>query len=266
MRNYVISEKYRQDNATGSKGAQKKYYRNGYWYKLDGRTLESANEHLVSLILASSNISDYVYYEVCTINSIRGCRSKSFIDETKEIFYTADYIIQSLYSINNAQDYVWKVSSSISDRFSFLVNALNVFTKNSIDNSDYIKTLLYLDLFICNRDRHFGNFGLIFDYRTRKYRPAPNFDNGLSCLCNDLLVYNECNKDIEFMVNQQTAKTISGSFVAQIQAVSSIGTYKSPFKIDFQKLESLIKNDLYVTNLQKEFLAYQYKQLKNIYI
>ena len=39
--NYIIENKYKVISEQGSKGQQEKYYRNGYWYKLDSRYYES---------------------------------------------------------------------------------------------------------------------------------------------------------------------------------------------------------------------------------
>lgn len=39
--NYTIENKYNVISEHGSKGQQEKYYRNGYWYKLDSRYYES---------------------------------------------------------------------------------------------------------------------------------------------------------------------------------------------------------------------------------
>lgn len=43
--------------------------------------------------------------------------------------------------------------------------------------------MMIFDSLICNKDRHYGNFGYLYDTRTgRLLRPAPLFDNGCSLL------------------------------------------------------------------------------------
>lgn len=48
---------------------------------------------------------------------------------------------------------------------------------------DELASMLVFDALICNEDRHFGNFGLLFDSRTNDMiGPAPLFDHGMSLL------------------------------------------------------------------------------------
>ena len=43
--------------------------------------------------------------------------------------------------------------------------------------------LVICDAVICNKDRHYGNFGFLIDNNTGQWlRPAPIFDNGRSLL------------------------------------------------------------------------------------
>ena len=62
-----------------SKGTQKKYYDNGYWYKENLTGSEGFAEELASEILKCSNLSNFVEYKQCKVNNRSGCRSKNFL-------------------------------------------------------------------------------------------------------------------------------------------------------------------------------------------
>ena len=51
----------------------------------------------------------------------------------------------------------------------------------SVADGEELKSMLVFDALIYNEDRHFGNFGVLMDSKTRKFtRAAPIFDNGVS--------------------------------------------------------------------------------------
>ena len=62
-----------------SKGTQKKYYDNGYWYKENLTGSEGFAEELASEILKCSNLSNFVEYKQCKVNNRSGCRSQNFL-------------------------------------------------------------------------------------------------------------------------------------------------------------------------------------------
>lgn len=62
-----------------SKGTQKKYYDNGYWYKENLTGSEGLAEELASEILKCSSLSNFVEYKQCKVNNRSGCRSQNFL-------------------------------------------------------------------------------------------------------------------------------------------------------------------------------------------
>ena len=86
----VIMEEELTSSGVGytSKGNQMKWYQNGTWYKADGFGYESLAETVVSRLLRSSTIGDFVLYEPVNIrfreNEYRGCRSLNFKKEQEE--------------------------------------------------------------------------------------------------------------------------------------------------------------------------------------
>lgn len=101
--NYVIDKRYILKEERSSCGCQIKYSRNGYWYKLDSSYNEGMNEHIASIIARNSTINSFVYYEACTVNGRKACRSKRFYDENEQ-FITLEEIICTTSCVSRAED------------------------------------------------------------------------------------------------------------------------------------------------------------------
>ena len=80
-REYIVS----QDGT--SEGTQEKYFKDGFWYKLDKNGSEGLVEYLVSGLLSFSDLlpDEYVVYETGTINGRSGCRSRNFLKSGEEL-------------------------------------------------------------------------------------------------------------------------------------------------------------------------------------
>ena len=257
--NYTIENKYKVISEHGSKGQQEKYYRNGYWYKLDSRYNEGKIEHIVSVILKHSNITDFVFYNTCTVNNKNACRSKTFLSKN-EIFLTLETILCDVYGLSSADNYLYAITN-VKDRFDCLVDAVKKYTNNQLNITNMLQTILYLDLLILNRDRHLNNIGIIVDVSNGRYRTAPIFDNGLSLLGG---LYGEVyNYGLPAIIQKQSARAISGSFVNQVLAATN-NVLKSPLKINFNAVFNELKREEtsdYILNV----LSYQYNQVGSLY-
>lgn len=68
-------------NRTSTKGNQKKWKKDNYWFKADGLGNESLSEYIVSSLLKYTNVNNYVDYDIVNINYhnklMIGCRSKN---------------------------------------------------------------------------------------------------------------------------------------------------------------------------------------------
>lgn len=259
--NYVISERYKQIRRYSSKGCQIKYVRNNYWYKLDSNYNEGGNEHLASLVLRCSSINNYVYYERCTVNNKKACRSKSFLYQ-EEVFIPLSTIVCDVYNVSSSEDFLWS-HPNIGERIYLIEKAVKYYTNNEINLYKWISTVLYLDMLIINRDRHLDNLGIIKNILKNTYRVAPIFDNGQSFLCDDIESVRHLG--IEEAINSQHAKTVSGSFIQQALACTE-NKWDSPFKVNFKALNNMIQKDNTITKLQKEVLNYQYKNIGKIFM
>ena len=257
--NYTIENKYKVISEHGSKGQQEKYYRNGYWYKLDSRYNEGTIEYVVSVILKHSNIKDFVFYNICTVNNKKACRSKTFLSKN-ETFLTLETILCDVYGLSSADNYLYAITN-VKDRFDCLVDAVKKYTNNQLDITSMLRIILYLDLLILNRDRHLNNIGIIVDISNGNYRTAPIFDNGLSLLGG--LNGEVYNYGLQYTIQRQSARTISGSFVSQALASTNNGL-ESPLKINFNEVFNELKREGtsdYILNV----LSYQYNQVGSLY-
>lgn len=106
-----------------------------------------------------------------------GSASVSFLHLEEEFiaFYRALLRAEVDYTVKSYQ------SRSTSERIAFITQ---IYAQQfSLDASQYLFEMIYLDFLIGNEDRHFNNFGVI---RTSNgFRLAPHFDNGLSLFEHD---------------------------------------------------------------------------------
>lgn len=220
LNEYVISDKYKIVIKSSLEGVQYKYFKDGYWYKIDGSCHQGLTEKLVSILLENSTLpkDSFVSYEWCRINGKYGCRSKNFFGEN-ESFITFEELYRRVKLRGSLKDDLWAIREA-EDRYLFLIDIAKEIT--DLDVSDYLKRMIYLDMLVLNRDRHTHNYGFIYNSITNKFRCAPIFDNGLSL---------RTGMSIEDSVN---SVMISGSF--EQQAIATGYPLSSPFKVDYDKV------------------------------
>lgn len=244
MKEYWLSDDYLIGKSGGSSGVQEKYYREGYWYKVDAVGREGLTEHLVSLLLRKSSLpkSRYAYYEWCKINGRFGCRSKSFLG-AHESFISMGSLCSVVYKKD--LDRLLYECDTVEQKLSVL---LNLGKDIGMDLSEYLKTLLLLDMLICNRDRHIKNFGVIFNNQSKVYRIAPVFDNGQSL-------------NTGLTVSSKTHScTISGSYESQVTAFGY--PVQSAFYINYPELLKELKN---YKGVEVKFLENQLEKYEGIF-
>lgn len=219
MRNYILDRKYLVTGSEGSVGYQEKYLRGDYWYKVDKYSGEGEMEHLVAKILRCSTVPEscYVYYERCLINNKLGCKSKTFLRQD-EMFLSFNKLYTYMDS-GKLSDKIWSLRDN-RERLNYLLYFVKSIT--GLDIFVYLKTIILLDMLTCNRDRHFNNLGVVYNYRTKTFRLSPIFDNGLSGGVG--LGYGEVSSSC----------TISGFFEEQVVAFGY--PVNSTFIIDYNRL------------------------------
>lgn len=220
MRDYILEDKDRITFNSTTKGTQDKYYKDGYWYKVDKNGREGLVEYLVSLTLWNSTLdeSKYVKYEMCTINGKSGCRSSSFLKEDESLV-----TFNNLFSMLTGKEDLSNKLYAFREPKDRLMLIKSLSSTVGLKTEEYLKVILYLDLLILNPDRHMHNIAII---KTKDgYRESLIFDNGMSL----------CTSD-----SPSVGATISGSFEQQVIVFGY--PLESPFKIYYEELLVSLKS------------------------
>lgn len=239
-----------------SKGNQMKWYQDEVWYKADGFGYESLAESVVSRILRSSSISDFVEYEPVRIRyrekEYRGCCSNNFKKEQEEIItlerlsrqYTGFGLAKELGRIRDVKQRI-------------LYTAELVETITGLEHfGQYLCQMIEIDAFFLNEDRHTNNMAVIYDIRNGKYRLCPFFDMGLSLFSDTKdaypmsLNYETCRKKI-------TSKPFSRDFDEQLDAVNQLYGYQ----LHFQKGINGLLHDL--KDLKEYYTSEEWKRVED---
>lgn len=174
------------------KGNQDKWVANGYVFKRDNLISESLSEYLVSIFLESSNSPiPFIPYRlsgggVCSCPSYKP--RYDFIPFAKLLdayFYVQPRrvrIVNKRVSVFNYWHKTFWSRYSVSDRINFIVNLFGEYGISRDETIRYLTCMVELDTLMLNIDRHFNNFGLMYDNQNKKYITSILFDNGLS-LC-----------------------------------------------------------------------------------
>ena len=212
-----------------SKGTQKKYYDNGYWYKENLTGSEGFAEELASEILKCSSLSNFVEYKQCKVNNRSGCRSKNFL-QPDEMFLSFERIhlmqkgvhfTDAIHGINSVEDRIFYAVDFVKDCTGF-------------DVSQYLGNILMFDAFTLNQDRHFNNLGVIINQRSGNVRECPIFDNG-DCFCCNFSKFPPLDTIDECM-----EKCVSMPFSANAYKQASV--LPSSLKFNYNALEKRISN------------------------
>lgn len=246
-----LNEEYLIKSENSSIGIQEKYYKDGYWYKLDNYGGEANAEMLASLVLQNSTLleNEYATYESGMVNNKTACRSKNFLKENEELL-TFNMVHETIIGCSFGKPMLGKKYQAK------IEYCMNFFEKYfNLDISSYLAKTLYLDMVIRNEDRNFGNLAVIYNSESNKYTVAPIFDNGFS-----LLVGNEPykhNGSIKDRIKNVTGKP----FVSNLEIQANC--FSVPFNINYKKLY----NQLFLIepSLQKDALMFQLEKYQNVF-
>lgn len=183
MKDYKLSSSSLRYTTGSSDGTQIKFCEDGKWFKQDLRGYEGEVEHIVSCLLACSNVNNYVFYEQCKINGKPGCVSDDFLrtDESFVSFESLHLQYTGLSLADKVMEY-----QDFQERYAYVCEF--IFKSCDIDIKHYLSHIFSLDALTLNDDRHFNNLGLIYNYKNNQYRAAPIFDNGAGLL-SDIIKY-----------------------------------------------------------------------------
>ena len=205
---------------------------------------------MISDLLKYSNIYNYVEYKMIKgiYNSeVRNFSvSKNFLEENENLL--TFYRLYFLESGNELSKEIYNYSE-IKDRIKFVVDFITK-TYNMDDVGKIITSILELDMFFLNEDRHFNNFALIRDTQNDTFSFAPIFDNGLSLLSDE----NEYSitADVYKNIDKVKSKPFSNSFEEQCECAESL--YGSDLKFSFTKSDVLSEIEKYRTYYSNEII------------
>jgi len=214
-----------------SKGDQPKWHIGEEWYKADHMGYEALSEVIVSWMLEHSTIDNIVSYNPAVIQSSDkeyiGCQSKNFRQEG-EMLLPLEKLHRAYFGVGLAK----KLAEipDVEERIRYTVSFVED-TTCLADFGIYLSTLLELDAFVLNEDRHTNNIAVIRNERDGSFRLCPIFDNGLSLL-SDLNDY-PLDRDVYECIGAVQAKPFSTDFAEQTEAASQL--YGSRLKFSFTK-------------------------------
>lgn len=237
-----ISTEYLVQMTGTSEGSQRKYFKDGYWYKEDHSGLEGLTEYLVSRLLTFSSLpeTDYVIYEQGFINGKSGCRSRNFLRDGEELI-----TLYRLYYNEFGQDLTAVINRMRDAKMRIDYTLKFVRECCGIDIAEYLARVITLDRIVLNEDRHLNNLALIFN--GTDYRSAPIFDNGVSLLTANRSV--NWNFPMEDNVERVVARPFSGSFDTMYQCLGNA--------INFQVDDALKWLSTEPQSMERDVLMYQ---------
>ena len=201
---FFIDEEFLIRTSGTSDGTQDKFFKDGFWFKLDRHGGEGITETAASIILRESGFSPYMFVEYlpCVVNGKLGCYSRNFLEDN-ESFITFFRLYKNVTGRDLAQ-----VCSKMDydDAIEYVMNFIK--QQTNLDVHEYLANTFALDKVILNEDRHFNNLGVIYD--GKKFKAAPIFDNGKSFLIGNKRAMGK--NDIQDKIKTAHSKAFSPSF------------------------------------------------------
>lgn len=172
------------DINTTSKGNQAKYYdtKNKLYIKEQFRYQnvlwkDYMVEHLSSIVGSMLNTSiPIIYQDIVKLSNGRyACVSKDFALDKRFV------------PIAKFEEYK-DIAKSCGYSFKVYRCLIDLMMKHNISESDakeYLNTMIILDFLLCNEDRHYNNFGLLYNEEESKFSICPLFDFGIGLFEHD---------------------------------------------------------------------------------
>lgn len=215
-----------------SKGDQPKWQVKGQWYKADHMGYEALSEVVVSRLLKKSNVKEFVSYE--PVRSLyedeekTACVSKNFRAKN-EILLPFERLHRAYHGRGLAAELAHRETG---EKIRYTVDFLEQ-TTGLQQVGKYLTTLLELDSFFLNEDRHTNNLAVIRNEDTKEYRLCPVFDNGLSLL-SDVNDY-PMGEDVYRCISRVRAKPFDPNFDEQVSAAEML--YGPQLRFSFTRNE-----------------------------
>ena len=230
----LTNESLIDTKATSSKGNQQKWLVNGNWYKADHMGYEGLCEVVVSRLLKQSNIQDFVTYSPILITfdgkEYPGCYSKNFKAKNESIV-TLEHLSKQWLANSFAKELLRYPEPE--DKIRHTVEFIERVTGLK-DVGKYFATMLSMDAFFLNEDRHTNNIAFILNDDIGDYRYCPYFDFGLSLLADTTEDY-PLTVNTYDLIDKVKAKPFDTDFDVQLEAAEQL--YGSQVKFTFTKAD-----------------------------
>lgn len=222
---------------SSSKGNQTKFYKDGYWFKLDNdRCHEGLAEEIASLFASCIVDFPYVPYKITdfTYNdeNYTGCYSSNMYTPVTEFIS-----LRRLFKQNNRPLNMFIKNEDISVNIRNVVETVGKDT--GINIFQYLNRLLYFDTLILNEDRHYMNLGVAYD-KSNGFMQASCFDNGSSMFCTNWTYRKTKTLSENLLAAKSVARPFSKFYDKQILALQKLGA--KPLKISKVNLDNIFVN------------------------
>ena len=161
-----------------SKGNQLKWNLGDTWVKADSLGYEGLAEVLASRLLEQSTINNYVHYNMAKIHWqtrwYNGCVSDNFRSEEWQLV-TLEKLYRKMTGLSLAQTIAH--FSETKGKIVYLVDFVRNLTGLN-DFGRYLATMLKMDAFFLNEDRHTNNIAVMYQPETGRFEYCPYFDFG----------------------------------------------------------------------------------------
>lgn len=233
-----------------SKGNQLKWKCDGYWYKADHMGYEGLAETIVSAMLAKSTVKyPFVAYEYSQIKYkdrvYSGCKSVDFLADGYDLI-PLEKLYRKFTGGSLAVDTAHQ--GEITDQIKFLVNFVEQ-TTGLQEFGRYLTSMLEIDAFFLNEDRHTNNIAVQYNAADNTYALCPLFDNGLSLLADTNMDF-PLERNLEDCLKTVEAKPFSRCFDEQLDAAEELYGIQLHFNFSTNDVKALI--DSYRTAYSQE--------------
>lgn len=233
-----------------SKGNQLKWKCDGCWCKADHMGYEGLAETIVSALLAKSTVQyPFVVYEYSQIKYkdrvYSGCKSADFLADGYDLI-PLEKLYRKFTGGSLAVDTAHQ--GEIKDQIKFLVNFVEQ-TTGLQDFGQYLTTMLEIDAFFLNEDRHTNNIAVQYNAVDDTYALCPLFDNGLSLLADTNMDF-PLERSLEDCLKSVEAKPFSRCFDEQLDAAEELYGIQLHFNFSTNDVKALI--DSYRTAYSQE--------------
>lgn len=205
-----------------SKGAQDKYYSNGYWYKRDSVGYESIAEVLASRVAKITNanliIASYCPVMIQTKLDVHlGCKSQSYLADGDREYTLARLLEKDLGVAYH--------SSLFPTEADLIVSTVSCFAKLGCRQHlcDQLSCLLQLDRLILNVDRHLHNIALV-QHKSGSF-DLVYFDNGDS-LASDITYDFDESLSADDCFHNAVARPFSSHFDEQCRMMAAYSEFR----------------------------------------